>query len=60
MGKLEGVDEDSTEAVKAEEMDTGGGLAKVAGGAMVAGAVAASAPVGCSCIVVVAVVAVVR
>jgi len=49
MGKSEGVDEDSTEAVGAEEVDSGGGLAKVAEGAMVAAAakaVAPAAPVG--------------
>jgi len=49
MGKSEGVDEESTEAVRAEEVDSGGGLAKVAEGAMVAAAaqaVAPAAPVG--------------
>ena len=48
-GNSEGVAEDSTEAVRAEEVDSGGGLAKVAEGAMVAAAakaVAPAAPVG--------------
>jgi hypothetical protein len=49
MGKSAVVDEDSTEAVRAEEVDSGGELATVADGAMVAAAakaVAPAAPVG--------------